>query len=71
MLFFGFLYKNMNNNKHYKAIKEFYGTRSAKRSGVPLMNHIDEGLFIPLAVKPRPSGRGYKAFAVFSLLVRW
>lgn len=26
---------------------------------------------IPLAVKPRPSGRGYKAFAVFSLLVRW
>jgi len=30
----------------YQAIKEFYGDRTAKRSGVPLINHIDEGLII-------------------------
>lgn len=31
--------------REYDTIKSFYGTRCAKRSGVPLMNHIDEGLF--------------------------
>lgn len=32
--------------KGYDLIKEYYGTRVAKRSGIPLMNHIDEGLKI-------------------------
>lgn len=36
----------MTDNQHYQAIKEYYGTQCAKRSGVPLLNHIDEGLFI-------------------------
>lgn len=30
----------------YDRIKEYYGTRCAERSGVPLINHIDEGLRI-------------------------
>lgn len=28
----------------YALIKDFYSTKTAKRSGVPLMNHIDEGI---------------------------
>jgi len=30
----------------YEAISEFYGNRCARRSGVPLINHIDEGYTI-------------------------
>jgi len=30
----------------YKVIKNFYGNRVTKRSGVPLINHINEGLLI-------------------------
>lgn len=30
----------------YKAIAQFYGERKAKRSGVPLINHIHEGIRI-------------------------
>lgn len=36
----------MKTTPEYKAIEEFYGNRTTKRSGVRLMNHIDEGLLI-------------------------
>ena len=33
-------------SKAYQLIKEYYGDLKAKRSGVPLINHIDEGVDI-------------------------
>lgn len=33
-------------SKAYKIISNFYGTKRAERSNVPLMNHINEGLVI-------------------------
>lgn len=33
-------------NPCYQAVKSFYGSKTAKRSKVPLINHIDEGLKI-------------------------
>lgn len=32
--------------REHRAISEFYGARKAKRSGVPLMQHIEEGLAV-------------------------
>ena len=36
----------MLDNKHYKCISTFYAKKTAKRSKVPLINHINEGLEI-------------------------
>ncbi len=36
--------------REYRAIYEFYGARKAKRSGVPLMQHIEEGLAVLEAI---------------------
>lgn len=35
-----------NNNPHLLAIKMYYGDTQAKRTGIPYMNHILEGLYI-------------------------
>lgn len=37
-------------DKHYHMILGFYGDRTANRSGIPLINHINEGLFILASV---------------------
>ena len=37
---------NLSEHKEYTAIQKAYGNRKAERSGVELINHIDEGLYI-------------------------
>jgi hypothetical protein len=39
-------YKVLDPSKSYSMIREYYGDMTTRRSGVPLMNHIDEGLEI-------------------------
>jgi len=34
----------VTETKAYQCIRQYYGEREARRSGVPLINHIDEGL---------------------------
>jgi hypothetical protein len=36
----------MNDFKEYSMIKSYYQGQTAKRSGVPLINHIDDGLTV-------------------------
>lgn len=36
----------MHEDRHYRAIRDWYGNRRAARSGVPLIAHIDEGLAV-------------------------
>ena len=56
----------MRNNKHYLAISEFYGTQCAKRSQVPLIAHINEGLQILDAISS--STRAKEAFCIHPML---
>lgn len=50
----------------YAAIKVFYGDRCAERSGLPLMNHINEG--IDLLRGMRASELSVKAFCLHPLI---
>ncbi|MEG0063071.1 MAG: hypothetical protein RR740_00560 [Pseudomonas sp.] len=50
----------------YAAIKSFYAERTAKRSGVPLMNHIDEG--IVMLKQMRASELAVKAYCLHPLI---
>lgn len=54
------------NSREYIAIKDFYGDRIAKRSQVPLMNHINEG--IDLLQKWGRSIDEQKAFAIHPIV---
>lgn len=37
-------YKTEEVKKYYDRVVDFYGTKKARRSQIPLINHIDEGL---------------------------
>lgn len=41
---------SLKDSAEYQFIKRHYGTRCAARSGVPYMNHIDEGLKVLKAI---------------------
>lgn len=56
----------MKHNIHYQAIKQYYGARQAKRSRLPLMNHIDEGL--ALLDHMNASQKAKQAFCIHPLL---
>lgn len=50
------------NTVEYKIIKDLYKNDTTKRSGVPLMNHIDEG--IAIMVERGASDRAIRAYIV-------
>lgn len=52
----------------YLLISDFYGNRTAQRSGVPLMNHINEGLYIMGRREASISAR--RAFCIHPLVQR-
>ena len=56
----------MKTWREYQAVARFYGTRRAKRSDVPLMQHIDEGLTVLEAVGG--SERARRAYCLHPLL---
>ena len=46
----------------YQCIKDFYGDKTARRSGVPYINHIDEGLKVLIHI-----GASYVAKAAYCI----
>lgn len=57
---------DLKDSVEYRMISEFYSNRTAVRSGVKLMNHIDEGLIILDEIEA--SDYGKKAFCLHPLL---
>ena len=57
---------NYKNFQEYKLIKSIYGERKARRSQVPLINHIDEGIEILKAIGATPLAvRAYCLHPIF------
>jgi hypothetical protein len=56
----------IKNSVEYKLIASHYGDRVAKRSQVPLINHIDEGLVVLSAIQATETTK--RAFCIHPLL---
>lgn len=56
----------MQYNRHYAAIRAQYGERCAARSGLPLINHIHEGVAVLVAIGS--SMRAVEAYCLHPLL---
>lgn len=54
------------NAREYRAIQTFYGQRRARRSGIPYLHHIDEGLWILRALGA--SERAQRAYCLHPLV---
>ncbi len=53
-------------NPHYRAVADFYGERCAERSGVPLINHIHEGIAVLISIGS--TVRAMEAYCLHPLL---
>jgi len=56
----------MQDTREYRAIAAHYGTRTTRRSGVPLIRHIDQGLAILRHIGA--SERAQRAFCLHPLV---
>ena len=58
--------KTMKPEPAHKTILDFYGDKKAKRSQVPLINHIDEGLYIMNKINASETAK--KAYCLHPLI---
>jgi hypothetical protein len=56
----------MHGTVEYMMVSDFYGTKRAKRSGLLLMNHINEGLYILNRIQAPLSAK--RAFCIHPLI---
>ena len=59
---------NIKYSHEYRLIQSHYADRVARRSGVPLINHIDEGLSVLDAISATDNSK--RAFCIHPLLQR-
>lgn len=62
----------LKNTVEYEAISKFYGDEKAKRSQIPLMNHIDEGIDILESISASEFAiRAYLLHPIFQGDLEW